>query len=136
MHTFRKVCMKLLSNNIMIDFEPTPSPKRKLNVFYIIDTSRSMEGLKIECVNKIMSDIIALFADINNSNQDKNINSNEFKVKVNVDVLNIRSGVGTSCKIVGQIKDRGVYTIVEKQGSWGKLKSGAGWISLNYCKEV
>lgn len=72
----------------------------------------------------------------NNSNKDKNINSNEFKVKVNVDVLNIRSGVGTSCKIVGQIKDRGVYTIVEKQGSWGKLKSGAGWISLNYCKEV
>ena len=72
----------------------------------------------------------------NNNNQDKNINSNEFKVKVNVDVLNIRSGVGTSCKVVGQIKDRGVYTIVEKQGSWGKLKSGAGWISLNYCKEV
>ena len=72
----------------------------------------------------------------NNNNQNKNINSNEFKVKVNVDVLNIRSGVGTSCKIVGQIKDRGVYTIVEKQGSWGKLKSGAGWISLNYCKEV
>ena len=72
----------------------------------------------------------------NNNNQDKNINSNEFKVKVNVDVLNIRSGVGTSCKIVGQIKDKGVYTIVEKQGSWGKLKSGAGWISLNYCKEV
>ena len=72
----------------------------------------------------------------NNNNQDKSINSNEFKVKVNVDVLNIRSGVGTSCKIVGQIKDKGVYTIVEKQGSWGKLKSGAGWISLNYCKEV
>lgn len=72
----------------------------------------------------------------NNNNQDKNINSNVFKVKVNVDVLNIRSGVGTSCKIVGQIKDRGVYTIVERQGSWGKLKSGAGWISLNYCKEV
>ena len=72
----------------------------------------------------------------NNNNQDKNINSNEFKVKVNVDVLNIRSGVGTSCKVVGQIKDRGVYTIAEKQGSWGKLKSGAGWISLNYCKEV
>lgn len=72
----------------------------------------------------------------NNNNQDKNINSNEFKIKVNVDVLNIRSGVGTSCKVVGQIKDRGVYTIVEKQGSWGKLKSGAGWISLNYCKEV
>ena len=72
----------------------------------------------------------------NNNNKDKNINSNEFKVKVNVDVLNIRSGVGTSCKVVGQIKDRGVYTIIEKQGSWGKLKSGAGWISLNYCKEV
>ena len=90
-------------------------------------TSEKIEEKENKLINK---------QEQNNNKHEKNNNSNEFKVKVNVDVLNIRSGVGTSCKIVGQIKDRGVYTIVEKQGSWGKLKSGAGWISLNYCKEV
>lgn len=56
--------------------------------------------------------------------------------------LNIRSGAGTKYKVVGQIKDHGIYTIVEvrgtlgKSGSWGKLKSGAGWISLNKCFAV
>lgn len=54
----------------MIDLEGAPSPKRRLNVFYLIDTSRSMEGPKIDCVNTTMPDIIKLFADINNSNQD------------------------------------------------------------------
>ena len=90
-------------------------------------TSEKIEEKEDKLINK---------EEQNNNKHEKNNNSNEFKVKVNVDVLNIRSGVGTSCKVVGQIKDRGVYTIVEKQGSWGKLKSGAGWISLNYCKEV
>ena len=90
-------------------------------------TSEKIEEKEDKLINK---------EEQNNNKHEKNNNSNEFKVKVNVDVLNIRSGVGTSCKIVGQIKDKGVYTIVEKQGSWGKLKSGAGWISLNYCKEV
>ncbi|MFQ9409813.1 MAG: hypothetical protein ACLR1T_00450 [Evtepia gabavorous] len=38
---------------------------------------------------------------------------------------------------MGTIRDQGVYTIVETadgQGAsqWGKLKSGAGWIALDY----
>ena len=60
-----------------------------------------------------------------------------FRVKVTANCLNIRSGPGTEkYKVVGQITDHGVYTIVEKIGTWGKLKSGAGWISLRYTKEV
>lgn len=47
------------------------------------------------------------------------------------DSLNIRKGAGTSYDIVGTVKKGGVYTIVEVNGNWGKLKSGAGWISLN-----
>ena len=31
---------------------------------------------------------------------------------------------------------RQVYTIVEQKGNWGRLKSGAGWISLSYTKKV
>ncbi|MGN0533278.1 MAG: N-acetylmuramoyl-L-alanine amidase [Eubacterium sp.] len=62
-----------------------------------------------------------------------------FRVRIVDSALNIRSGPGTSYKVVGCIRDKGVYTIVETRGavgyagSWGKLKSGAGWISLNSC---
>ena len=60
-----------------------------------------------------------------------------YLVKVNTDCLNIREKAGTNSNVVGQIKDRGVYTIVAEangQGAkkWGKLKSGAGWIALDY----
>lgn len=58
------------------------------------------------------------------------------KVKVTADSLNIRSGAGTNYKIVGCIEDKGVYTITETSGDWGKLKSGAGWINLKYTKNV
>ena len=58
-----------------------------------------------------------------------------YKVKVTTSALNIRSGPGTNNKVVGVIRDRGVYTIVDEKSGWGKLKSGAGWISLKYCKK-
>ncbi len=62
-----------------------------------------------------------------------------YLVKVNTAALNIRKGAGTNFAKTGCITDRGTYTIVAEskgQGStkgWGKLKSGAGWISLDYC---
>lgn len=62
--------------------------------------------------------------------------SSSYKVKVTCDELNIRSGAGTNYKIVGSIKDKGVYTITQTKGSWGKLKSGKGWICLDYTKKL
>lgn len=59
-----------------------------------------------------------------------------YKVKVTVKALNIRTGAGTKYKVNGVIKDGGVYTIVKTSGNWGKLKSGAGWICLDYTKKV
>jgi hypothetical protein len=64
-----------------------------------------------------------------------------YLVKVTASVLNIRKGAGTDTAVVGAIKDKGTYTIVgESSGKgatlWGKLKSGAGWISLDYVKKV
>ena len=47
------------------------------------------------------------------------------------DSLNIRKGAGTSYDVVGTVKKGEVYTIVEKKNNFGKLKSGAGWISIN-----
>ena len=67
--------------------------------------------------------------------------SSSYRVKVTADALNIRKGPGTNYDIVGCIRDEGVYTIVEeapdnRTPKWGKLKSGAGWISLGYVKKI
>jgi len=59
-----------------------------------------------------------------------------YLVRVTASVLNIRKGPGTNYAVTGQIKDKGVYTIVEESNGWGKLKSGAGWISLSYTKKA
>ena len=64
-----------------------------------------------------------------------------YLVKVTTDVLNIRKGPGTNYGTNGDIRDKGVYTIVaESDGpgasKWGKLKSGAGWISLDYATKT
>ena len=65
-----------------------------------------------------------------------------YKVKVVHDDLNIRSGAGVSNKVVGSIRDKGIYTIVDDKvvdgQTWGKLKSGAGWICLaaGFAKKV
>lgn len=58
-----------------------------------------------------------------------------FTVKVIISDLNYRKGPGMSYAVKGQT-GKGVFTIVEVQDGWGKLKSGAGWIYLenpNYC---
>lgn len=61
-----------------------------------------------------------------------------YKVKITTAVLNIRSGPSTSYGVVGTVKAGEVYTIVESKNGWGRLKSGAGWISLNskYVKKI
>lgn len=59
-----------------------------------------------------------------------------YRVRVIADALNIRKGAGTSYAVTGCITDGGVYTIVEEKNGWGKLKSGLGWISLDYTKKI
>lgn len=75
----------------------------------------------------------------------KKSESSEFKsysVKVSIKDLNIRKGPGTNYAKTGKYTGIGVFTIVEEsagKGStagWGKLKSGLGWISLDYVKKV
>lgn len=68
-------------------------------------------------------------------------NACPYLVKVIADYLNIRKGAGANTSKVGSITNKGVYTIVEEMPGigatkWGKLKSGAGWISLDYVKKL
>lgn len=59
-----------------------------------------------------------------------------YTARVTANVLNVRSGPGTGYKVVTTIKKNEVYTIVEEKNGFGRLKSGAGWISLKYVKLV
>lgn len=65
-----------------------------------------------------------------------------FVVQVDRDDLNIRSGPGINYGKFSSKIQRGIYTIIQTesgQGSksgWGKLKSGQGWISLDYVKRI
>ncbi len=59
-----------------------------------------------------------------------------YLVKITADVLNVRKGAGTSFAVTTTVKKNGIYTIVGETNGWGKLKSGAGYISLAYTKKV
>lgn len=65
-----------------------------------------------------------------------------FLVRVSISNLNIRKGAGTNYARTGKYTGKGIFTITEVkpgQGSasgWGRLKSGAGWISLDYAERV
>lgn len=65
-----------------------------------------------------------------------------YAVRVSVSDLNIRKGSGTNYAKTGQYTRKGVFTIVAEStgvGStkgWGKLKSGAGWISLDLVTRI
>ena len=61
--------------------------------------------------------------------------TDRYKVRVTIDDLNIRKGPGVSYDISGQT-GKGVFTIVETKDNWGKLRSGRGWICLDYAEKI
>lgn len=69
---------------------------------------------------------------------ESNVGFKPYKVRVAIADLNIRKGPGTNYAKTGKYTGKGTFTIVEEkigQGStkgWGKLKSKAGWIALDY----
>ncbi|MCM1120095.1 MAG: N-acetylmuramoyl-L-alanine amidase [bacterium] len=69
----------------------------------------------------------------------KNDGRISYLITTTCDVLNVRSGPGTNYPVVSQISEpagkKNRYTIAEERSGWGRLKSGAGWISLAYTKK-
>lgn len=64
-----------------------------------------------------------------------------YKVRITATDLRIRKGPGTDTAIVQNAIKPGVYTIVEESPGkgatlWGKLLSGVGWVSLDFCKKI
>lgn len=65
-----------------------------------------------------------------------------YKVRIDANDLRIRKGAGTNYPTTGAYTGKGAFTIVEEKAGagskkgWGKLKSGAGWVSLDYCVKL
>ena len=85
----------------------------------------------------------SILAETKPANNTANNTTKPYVVKVDTSSLNIRTGPGTNYSIsVESPIQKGTYTIAEvssgkgsKKG-WGKLKSGAGWISLDYASKA
>lgn len=71
------------------------------------------------------------------STSSANTNLGTYQVKL-LDNLNIRKTPSGVIVQPNGAKKGVIYTIIETQGSWGKLKSGIGWISISdkYVKRV
>lgn len=68
-------------------------------------------------------------------------NNDSFLVEIICSELNVRKNADINSSIVTTVKKGEVFTIIDTKENgvlWGKLKSGAGWISLhsNYTKRL
>lgn len=110
----------------------------------IIDTVAEQKKFGVQYAKAILEYLGIKYQ--SSSSSSSNGTSANFLIKVaNVekgDVLNIRASASPSAKITGKLayNDPNKYTIVQtkKVGTetWGKLKSGIGWINLRYTKRV
>ena len=95
-----------------------------------------------ECIDKFLKEKNGAVTPVEPAKEPEPQNGSYFKVRVSITNLNIRKGPGTNYSTTGNHVKPGVYTIVEKavgRGStkgWGKLKSGDGWISLDFVEIV
>ena len=62
--------------------------------------------------------------------------STGYLAKVTANKLNVRTGAGTNYPTSTTVNKGDVYTIVEEKNGFGKLKSGAGWVSLKFMQKL
>ena len=91
------------------------------------------EVTRIDGNKLLLSDIVSWVWDydvdkVGSTTQSSSDNS--FLVEIICDELNIRQQADFNSKVVGTVKKGEVFTIVEMSNGLGKLKSGAGWISI------
>ena len=66
----------------------------------------------------------------------------EFKVRVDIPLLNIRTGPGKIYTKTGFHTGVGEFVITKvepgegSEKGWGKLKSGEGWISMDHVERI
>lgn len=113
----------------------------KLCPIYMVKNPDKYEQFRLDCYN-LQHDKISLSQIVNCTNGAGKVTQvttpQKFKsyiVKITVDSLNVRKLPGVGNDIVMSLAKGGAYTIVEEKivdgGTWGKLKSGIGWINVS-----
>lgn len=109
--------------------------KKKAWIVRSISGSRAVIDKSVDGKNAICSPIHVKYLTV--VKQANSTSFTPYTVKVTASALRIRKGAGTHYPVAGCIRDKGIYTIVEEKtgtgaSNWGRLKSGAGWIALDY----
>ena len=141
MNTFRKdVKEKMQGGTVKPD-----ETKEMYRVRKSWEDAVSQKGAFHELENaKKCADANKGYAEINTSGKQvyPKTDFSPYLVEVTATDLNIRKGPGTNYGKTGKFTGKGVFTITEERAGtgsnrgWGKLKSGVGWISLDYVKRL
>ena len=89
-----------------------------------------------EAVQKARTEYGQKFFDRYAKSAPSDLPSLPYIVRIIAGTLNVRQGPGLQYAPVTTVKKGSAYTIVDRRNGWGKLKSGVGWIDLNYTEYV
>lgn len=111
----------------------------KSKKWYVIEVSgdRAVIDKSEDGENSICSSISTKYLKVVTAKSDL-----PYLARVDINNLNIRKGPGTNYSVTGAYTGTGTFTIVEvsngtgSKTGWGRLKSGAGWICLDFTKRV
>lgn len=120
----------------------TKMPAALVELFFITNKDDCNKYSVNKCAEALFKGLTGVdyTATIISSNTTVNSNFSTGLYKVNTATLNVRKEAKLSSKIATTISKNEVYTItdvVKNDGyTWGKLKSGAGYIALEYCIKI
>ena len=149
MDSFRKDVKAQMEKNAKTAEMETEYPEKLTTGYYRVrktwkDAKSQKGAYKVlknakECADKYEG--YSVFSDDGTKVYDS-CKTDEYRVRVDISNLNIRRGPGTHYAKTGEYTGKGVFTIVaesyglgSKKG-WGKLKSGKGWIALDYAEKI
>lgn len=108
----------------------TKSPAMLIECCFVDDA----DDAKVYNVDKIAKAIVNGILNKNGAKKEEKKaepTKTELKIKIVGSKLDIYKEPNEKSKKTGCIKDHKTYTIVQTVESWGKLKSGAGWIPIS-----
>ena len=115
---YTKMPASLLELGFISNLSDNKALDNKFNAIALVIAKALLKAVNVDWKNSTTSD------------------TKSYLARVTAKSLDIRKGAGTNYPIVGEITDKGTYTIVDTVDGWGKLKSGAGYISLKYTEKV
>ena len=129
---FKPYVVKVVNTAIYVIDAPSPDANivrtvYKGNAYTVVDVKNGYGKLKsgLGWINLSYTTPVAIVPQ-----------TNDFKVKIVNDAIYVIDAPNPNANIKTTIYKNEVYTIVKVSGNYGKLKSGVGWINLNYTSRV